>query len=178
MLLSKNAKTLSAALFGALMLCAMPTAYAQDSADSVVTIEKEEGVKISNVDDWDFGSWAVHEGAAKRLTDNTCVFSSTGSYSLTINSQNGSNRLRLRSTDGERIRYNIIVRYRDGNTLARQRITSPGTTINNMTGSTTLGCAGTGSWNLRFIPIVNKRQFNRASPGVYQDLVTLLVTPE
>ena len=175
----KFAKTLSTAVVVA-TLCANPTAFAQESADSVVTIAKEEGVKISNINDWDFGSWAVHEisDRAVRLQDNTCVYSSTGSYSLTLSSQNGSNRLRLRSADGERIRYNVVVRYRDGNVLARQLINRTGTTINNMTGSLTLGCTGARNWNLRFIPIVNKRQFNRASPGIYQDVVTLLVTPE
>ncbi len=172
-------KILSAAVVAS-TLCAIPMANAQESADSVVTIAKEEGVKISNVDDWDFGSWAVHEisDRAVRLRDNTCVYSSTGSYSLTLSSQNGTNRLRLMSADGERIRYNVVVRYRDGSGLARQNINRTGTTINNMSGSLTLGCTGARNWNLRFIPIVNKRQFNRASPGIYQDVVTLLVTPE
>jgi|GEM_PF-4936501 len=83
----------------ATLMLASSIVVAQESADSVVTVVKEEAVKISNVDDWDFGTWAVHEGRAKRLSDNTCVFSSTGAYSLTINSQVGGNRQRWQDNE-------------------------------------------------------------------------------
>jgi spore coat protein U-like protein len=164
----------------ALLIAVSPASYAQESAQSVVSIERQEAVQISGIDDWDFGSWAVHDTAnrAVRLRDTTCVHSSTGSYSLTLGSLNGTNRLRLMSGDGSRIRYNIVVRYQDGAALTNQRVRQSGTTINNMTGSLTLDCTGARNWNLRFTPIVNRNQFNRAPPGIYQDVVTLLVTPE
>lgn len=164
----------------AVIMTVSPTSYAQDSAQSVVTIERQEAVLISGIEDWDFGSWAVHDTAnrAVRLRDRTCVHSSTGSYSLTLGSLNGTNRLRLMSGDGSRIRYNIVVRYQNGATMTNQRVRQSGTTINNMTGSPTLDCSVGRSWNLRFTPIINRNQFNRAPPGIYQDVVTLLVTPE
>ena len=162
------------------MLCAIPVAFSQDSADSVVTIVKDDAIQISNIDDWDFGILPVQgvDNAALRFEDNMCVFSSTGSYSLTIDSLTSINRLRLTGDSGDTIRFNLDVRFSNGGGTSTQRAMAKGTTINNMTGSSTLGCTDVGNSNLQLTSIVNRGQFNRAAPGVYTDVVILLVTPE
>lgn len=185
MSLSNSVRFLTTALVVA-ALCAVPAAYSQDSADSVATIVKQEAVQISNIDDWDFGILPVQgvDNAALRFEDDICVYSSTGSYSLTIDSLTSIDRLRLSGDSGDTIRFNLDVSYSNGNgngngnATSTQRVTAKGTTINNMTGSTTLGCTDVGNSNLQVTSTVNRGQFNQAAPGVYRDVVILLVTPE
>ena len=170
------------AAFVVVALGTMPVAFSQDSANSDITLVKEDRVQISDIDDWDFGSFAVHDVAnsQERLTDTACVFSTTGRYSLTVGgqSQGGGNRMRLRNANGEGIRYVVDVRYSNGSGNTTRRVNINGTTINNMTGSLSLGCTDVNSSNLQFTAIVVRVDFNRASPGTYRDVVTLLVSPE
>lgn len=167
-------------LTSCLLLSAAP-AYSS-VATSDIRVIKGEAVQIGNINDWDFGlhgSLAV-TNTALRVRDNTCVFSSTGAYSLQVSSQNGGTRLRLLNTAGDRLRYTIRVRYRDGNQFRNTRLRNSISTMNALTSSQTPDCSDQGArnWNLRFIPTVGRNAFNRASPGVYTDLVTIMITPE
>lgn len=181
MSLSKIVRITSTA-FVVAALHATPAAYSQDSADSVINIVKEDRVQISDIDDWDFGSFAVHDIANSqvRLRDSACVFSSTGSYSLTVGGQSQirGNRLLLRNVNGEGIRYVVDVRFSNGSGFTTRRVNISGTTINDMTGSLSPGCTDVDNSNIQFTAIVVRTDFNLASPGIYRDVVTLLVSPE
>lgn len=166
-----------------LLLFQIPrAAVASDVLVSEISITRAEAVKISNIEDWDFGSYGPLSVTRRslRLRDRTCVFSTTGGYSLRLISNNGGNRLRLLSGAGNRMRYSIAVRYRQGNLFRNQRVRQSDETLSGLAGSLALDCSDQNArnWNLQFRPIIGRNAFNNAQPGVYTDQVTLIVTPE
>ena len=155
--------------------------YAQSaSLDSEVAITKSEAVKITNIDDWLIGVFAATDSinTIQYNWDAECVYSSTGSYKVEVISQNGGTELTLTSGPNS-MRYWIYSFFRRGANFRMQGFTDANFTINNLSGSRQEDCsdepnAGTNLW---FAALVRPADFNPAPPGIYQDLVTLLVSP-
>ncbi len=155
--------------------------YAQSaSTDTEVAITKSEAVKISNIDDWLIGVFTATDSinTIQYNWDAECVYSSTGSYKVEIISQNGGADLTLKSGPNS-MKYWIYSFYRRGANYRMQGFTDSNFTINNLSGSRQQDCsdeanAGTNLW---FAALVRPADFNPAPPGIYQDLVTLLVSP-
>lgn len=156
--------------------------YAQSaSTDAEVAITKSEAVKISNIDDWLIGVFTATDSInnIQYNWDAECVYTTTGSYNVEVISQNGGTDLTLTSGPNS-MQYWIYSYYRRGANYRLQGFTDANFTINNLSGSTQLDCsdepaAGTNLW---FAALVRPADFNPAPPGIYQDLVTLLVSPE
>jgi hypothetical protein len=165
----------------ALLLAGPGTVFAQASIDTEVSITRGESVQISNIDDWLIGVFTSIDtiNNIQYNWDWECVYSSTGSYRVEVISQNGGSELQLNSgTDS--MRYWIYAYYRQGNTYRMRGFTDPNFTLSNLSGSTQLDCSDepTAGTNLWFAALVRPADFNPAPPGIYQDLVTLLVSPE
>ena len=160
----------------------VPPAIAQSSEQSTVSIIRGESVKISNIDDWLIGVFTSIDtiNSIQYQWDWECVYSSTGSYQVNLVSQNGGSELVLRSSAGDEMKYWLYVYFRQGGTYNLQGFTTPVININNMSGSQSLSCADepiVGS-NLWFAALVRPNDFNPAPPGIYQDLMTIIVSPE
>ena len=156
--------------------------YAQSAtSDLELAITKSEAVKISNIDDWFIGVFAATDSidTIQYNWDAECVYTTTGRFTVEIISQNGGTELTLKSGPNS-MRYWIYSYYRRGANFRMKGFTDTNFTIKNLRGSTQIDCsdepnAGTNLW---FAALVRPADFNPAPPGVYQDLVTLLVSPE
>lgn len=159
-------------------------AYAQSfTHEADVTITKGESVKISNVDDWLIGVFTSLDtiNTSQYLWDQQCVYSSTGAYSIQVSSANGGGALHLESSSGDEMNYRIYSFYRrntGGYTL--RAFNTSNFTITGLRGSSVLDCSDqpVNGVNLWFAPLVTPADFNPAPPGIYQDLISLTVTPE
>jgi len=181
--IKKSACKLSALVLAVVSMSSAGSLYAQQSAstDAEVSITRGESVKISNIDDWLIGVFTANESInnIQYNWDWECVHSSTGSYRVEVISQNGGNELTLKSGPNS-MRYWIYSYVRRGANYQLQGSTSPNFTLNNLSGSTQVDCSdeATPGTNLWFAALVRPADFNPAPPGIYQDLVTLLVSPE
>jgi spore coat protein U-like protein len=136
---------------------------------SVVTIIKEDAVLITDVDDLNLGTrGALLENQV--ATDGVCVYTSTGSYSLSITSANGLFSLKSETTQTD-IGYSL------------NWITDTTTSV--VYNSPIVGLIGDGrsitcnaTTNALFQLTITPSAFNAADPGNYQDTLTLLVAPE
>jgi len=158
------------------------TAFAQQqSVQTTISISVGEGIKISNVDDWDLGTYAANHNMARppRFRDRQCVFSSTGTFSLSVMGLNSSNQLRLVNSAGDTIRYRTRMTFYRGNNRRRVNLNRP-RTISNISGASTIDCSDSrnSGWNVQFNTWVYRGSFNSAPPGVYQDTISITVIPE
>lgn len=136
---------------------------------SVITIVKQDAVQISDVDDLYLGVMGTLT-SNKVVGDDVCVFSSTGAYSLTASSVNGSFAL-MDSNASTDIPY--VLQW----VTSTVRTVNYGSALTNITGeSRSLNCNG--SSNARFQVVIVPDDFNEAEPGSYRDTLTLLVQPE
>jgi len=150
---------------------------------SKVKIQKEELVKITLVDD-------IHLGSHGSLTsdqvgsDEVCIFSSTGSYSVTMTSTNGAFTLQSPNTTTDMpysIQWTTIstspVIY---NTRTSIHTADRHTTNCNGNGNGNGGPNGNGngSTNAKYEVTVASQDFNAAEPGLYGDVLTILIRPE
>lgn len=153
------------------------------AVDSQIQLSKSESVKISNIDDWLIGVFTATDtinNIQYNSWDEQCVYSSTGSYQVEVTSQNGGARLTLESGAGDQMRYSIYSYVRRGNRYRMQGHTSPVINLTNLSSSQTLTCAdeNIAGVNLWFTALVRPADFNPAPPGIYRDVVTLVVSPE
>ena len=169
---------------GALALGATSLVSAQDSAQSEISIIRGEAVSISNIDDWLIGVFTATDSIAtlQYNWDAECVFTTTGVYRVEVTSQNGGGLLQLRSSAGDTMDYELWTYSRTNLTGGYQLLgffTSP-VILTNRRGSTSPTCAGepTDGTNLWFAALVRPGPFNAAPPGIYQDVATIVVSPE
>jgi len=143
------------------------------SDESKITIVKQELVSISHVNDIYLGSYGSIS-SDKVGSDDVCVFSSTGSYSVTVSSKNGAFALQSSDTTTD-IPYSI-----DWTTTSTVPVTYNTRTNVHTADRWTTNCKGNGgsSTNATFDVTINSQNFNAAEPGSYQDTLTLLVRPE
>ena len=181
-----------AVLVGALVLVGAPLAPAQDSADSEISMTRGNAVKISGLDNWTIGVYGPDDTLPTNFQnswDLSCVYSSTGVFSLQLVSQNGSGPMTARSGSDE-LNYSVQVVYYQGginvggiNALLVRRANrdrSPAA-VDNMRGSLSLTCADdiyNGGNNLGLAAFMRKADFDAAPPGIYQDTMTVIVSPE
>jgi hypothetical protein len=136
---------------------------------SIVTIIKEDAVLISDVDDLFLGTrGALFENQVN--ADAVCVYSSTGSYNLSITTTNGAFSLQSANTTTD-IAYSLEWITEEATSVAYN---SP--VIGLIGDSRSINCNGT--TNALFQITVTPATFNAAAPGNYQDTLTLLVAPE
>lgn len=170
----------TALIFGTMTFSAILSAN-ESSLDSQISIERSESAQISNIDDWLIGVFSATDSinTIQYNWDWQCVFTSTGSYRVEVTSANGGSQLALESSSGEQMDYWIYSYVRRGNSYQLRGHTSSSFSLNNLSGSQSLTCADEPSnTNLWFAALVRPGPFNQASPGVYRDVVTLVVSPE
>ncbi len=171
-------------MLAALLVAFFPSkAAAQSSADSQISITVGEAIQITNIDDWVIGIFTANATINnwQYNWDYECVFSTSGTYRVELNSQNGFNPLKLVSSSGDQMDYEIWSYYRQGNTYRMQGpLNTPTISLTNLSASQSPTCADEnyGGANLFFAALVRQAPFNQAPPGIYQDLVTLQVIPE
>ena len=143
---------------------------ATSTGTSGVSVIKESTVQITGLADIDLGTAGFLSSDAS-ASDDVCVFSSSGSYSVTVTSANGSFILAdaLTATD---IAYDLTW------TVAA----TPQTLVHNSASSAVVGdqtdptCGSVP--NANFEVSVPTAGFNAAEPGTYIDTLTLVVSPE
>ncbi len=136
---------------------------------AIISIIKEDAVLITDLDDLFLGTNGVLNGN-KVDADAVCVFSSTGSYNISITSVNGSFVLQSDTTTSD-IAYSL-----SWITDTAFPVTYNNTIPDLIGDSLSTNCGG--STNAIFQVTVTPEEFNAAEPGTYQDTLTLLVQPE
>lgn len=176
--------TLLAKTFAALCCCGLFVSAFAATEDSVITITVEDSVQISKLDDNFVGIFTATDTLAgiSYSWEWLCVFSSTGSYDLQIISQNGGASLNLQSSGGDSMNYTMYTYIAQNGTNGFDYVGTD-TTINRtgLPGSLDLNCddgQNLNAHNLFFAPVVNGASFNAAPPGIYTDLLTLIVSPQ
>lgn len=173
----------------AMFVAAVGAAPAQQSIDVRISLTRAEAVRISDLDDVLLGTYAATDklGASEVSgADTQCVFSSTGAFQVELISRNastvGGNWLVLASGAGDTMRYTLSLRARAstggawGGWQEYQKNDFMGLSG---PGSSSLDCTDQPAGvNLEFSAAVQTGQFNGAQPGVYQDVLTFVVSPE
>ena len=141
-----------------------------------MTLIKGDAVRISTLNDMSFGSGLT---LPPQQIDDICVFSTTGSYTITASSNgNGSGGPQFRmvcATTTEFVRY--FVEYRD------DTFSQNGDALTHNVPSATYSNADTvfddcnGGVNSRIIMEIHAATFNAATPDTYSDTLTLIVQP-
>jgi len=137
---------------------------------SIITIIKQNAVQITNVNDIDLGTHFAL-AADEVASDDVCVFSSTGSYDITLTSGAGP---AFEMNDGGGTPLAYAVNWTTGGT------TTPavsGAVVGTFT-STAVDPTCSGGTNANFEVTVNQADFNAAPNGTYTDTLTLVVTPQ
>ncbi|MEE9320108.1 MAG: hypothetical protein V3U76_06660 [Granulosicoccus sp.] len=175
-----NVSRLAGVVLAVAAMVSSTQSLAQATVDSDISIVKGESAQITGVDDWVIGVFLPTDTISvfSYQWDPECVFTSTGSYSVELNSQNGGSDLTLKTAAGDEMKYELWIYYfrNSGNIL--EGWTTPVKTISNMKGSLSPTCADTSGRNLWFAALVRAAEFNPAVPGIYQDLMTITVSPE
>ena len=137
---------------------------------SEITIIKQDAVQITGINDIDMGISAVLS-EDQSVSDDVCVFSSTGGYNLTVTSANNGFLLSDSNTSTD-IAYSL-----EWITTASTQLVGYGSQVTGFVGdSNSLDCSG--STNASFRVTIVTTNFNSADPGTYTDTMTLLVQPE
>ena len=139
-------------------------------------LTKGDAVRISNLQDMSFGAGFA---LPARQIDDICIFSTTGSYTITASSNgNGSGGPQFRMVNAgstEHVRY--FVEFRD------DTFSQNGDALTHNVASATYSNADTvsdncsGGVNSRIIVEIDAGTFNAATPDTYSDVLTLLVQP-
>lgn len=142
---------------------------AASETTSVVTIVKPDTVRISNVDDLVLGTFSSLS-ASLSVSDDVCVYSTSGAYGLIVTSTNGTFALKDIGTS------TLIPYLIDWQVSATNSVTY-GTPLTGLTGNANnISCDGT--TNASFEATVTAADFNAADPGGYSDTITFLIQPE
>lgn len=140
---------------------------------SVVTIIKQNAVQITNVDNLVLGthySLAADEVAS----DDVCVFSSTGTYDITMSSGAAAG-FAMNDGAGGLLAYSVAW---TGAGVAGPTPVVSGTTIGATFTGDALSPNCSAGTNANFEVTVAQADFNAAANGSYTDTLTLLVSPQ
>ncbi|MFK7994152.1 MAG: hypothetical protein AB8B87_08435 [Granulosicoccus sp.] len=167
----------------ATLLCIafMSESRAQQSVESQISLERAEAVRITNIDDWTIGVFTSSDtiNNLQYQWDWQCVYTSTGSFRVDVTSANGGAQLALESGSGDQMIYQIYTYSRQGNNYSLIGHNGSSFSLSNLSGSQSLTCNDEPSnTNLWFAAVVRPPAFNAAPPGIYQDIVTIMVSPE
>lgn len=125
-----------------------------------VLIVKQNAVQLTDLDDLDFGAPQLVT-ADLTVSDDVCVFSTTGGYSVSASSPNAFSMVAGTDTMAYDIDWN-------GSDIEAAAVTGTGD-------STSLNCGG--GTNATIVVTIAEAAFNAAPPGNYVDTVTLTVSP-
>ena len=149
---------------------------ATSTGTTQVQLVKGDSVRVSDLNDFNFGSGTT---VPPKQTDDICIYSTTGSYTITASSNgnvNGGTQFHMLSaTSTETVRY--LVEFRD------DTFSQNGDNLLHNTASSTYSNADTvsdncsGGVNSRIIIEIQAASFNAATPDTYTDTLTLLVQP-
>ncbi len=147
-------------------------AWAQDSANARVSLAIPKLVKISNLQDIALGEWS---GSGDLQSEQQlCVWSSTDSYSLSGNSDNGeAGQFRLAGPDTQTVDYQVY--WDDGEGFRQLR---NGETLTGLVGATEHNCAEENSPRPGLRVHVDGEILANAAFGDYQDRLSLTVIAE
>lgn len=156
----------------------LPDNAVAETVDVRINMIRNSGVLISNVDDWYIGAYtdATMPRDARSAWDAVCVFTSSGVASLRLQSSNGPD-LNLVGSSGAMIPYRIQVVYKRGKRKRRLLATTE-FEVPNMSVSKLIDCGDARNQsNVEFRALVRRASFRPVPAGVYQDTVTLIVSP-
>lgn len=172
---------LSLLIIGALQAPVAPAATDGNTAATStgtmnVQLTKGDAVRISGLQDLFF---AHPTTVPPKQIDDICVYSTTGSYTITASSQgNGSGGGQFRmvsATTTEFVRY--FVEYRDDTFSQNGDSLTHNVASNTYNNADTVSDTCSGGDNSRIIIEIHEPTFNAATPDTYTDLLTLLVQP-
>lgn len=146
------------------------TMGATSTGTSGVTLIKESTVQITGIADLDLGTAGFLTVDAS-TSDDVCVFSSSGSYSVTVTSTNGSFILADVGTATD-IAYDL--NWTVAATPQALTYSAASTAVAGNQSDPTCG----GTPNANFEVVVPTAGFNAAEPGTYIDTLTLIISPE
>lgn len=153
------------------VLLASP-AWAQDSASTHISLTIPKLVQITELQDIDLGEWS---GSGDVQADQQlCVWSSTGSYSLSGTSDNGAaDQFRLARQDSQTLGYQVY--WDDGNGFRELR---NGQSLTNLTAAQERACAGDKAVRPSLRVRVDGATLATAASGDYRDHLSLTVVAE
>ncbi|MFK7854964.1 MAG: hypothetical protein AB8B79_12655 [Granulosicoccus sp.] len=142
---------------------------ASSTGSSDVMIIKDNVVQLSGVGDLDLGQ---HNSTDIDLTanDDVCVFNSTATYSVTVESAGSAFELR---NGAEAIPYSVLWTTSAAPATAMTHQAALGGNVGDRTSP---NCNG--GTNANFAVQVSSVDFNAAVPGTYTDTLTLMIEPE
>ena len=160
------------------------------STDSLgLTLTKDQLVKVSQLDDIDFGTLSNMAAAGVTGTDDVCVFSNSGAFELTLTSLNdtGTGNGFAMSNGTSDLAYSVQVG-QDAGGLGGflSGLLGGGTSVAATSGEPITGlesgpdedCTGANGENLELSVSVAQADFQQVSAGTYTDTVTVFVRPE
>jgi spore coat protein U-like protein len=154
---------------GAAMSATQGVIGATSDGDLSVTIEKGSAVKISKLDDIDFGVSNVMVVDAVQ-TEDFCVFSSTGTYAVTATSSNGTSGFEMANSGGsDLLAYEVLY-----GVLPMTEGVEIGGQLGDQIDEDCLSGVNNAAITLRIVAA----DFNVVAPGTYTDTLNLSVRPE
>jgi len=186
--MTKSKKLIAVALMAATSLSSSAYAATQgttgstSSGSSNITITKPVQAQISDLTDMTLSSWTAGDGAVT-LTDNVCVYSSTGSYKVTATGSGASNAFSLASGSNN-LPYTVTWNAGGAGALANTGTSlTAGTQSTGFSNASTtsVNCNGGGTANDTARVVVGITSANMqaavASTTAYAGTLTMLVTP-
>ena len=164
----KSKKRLGQLMVATLMpVFALHAATTETTAE--VTITKPDTVQITDVNDLVLGSFSSLDTSLS-VSDDVCVYSSSGAYGLVVTSTNGAFELKDGGTT-------TVMPYSIDWLVASAITVSYGVALVGIAGNaSSVSCDGTP--NASSEATVTAADFNAADPGGYSDTVTFLIQPE
>lgn len=161
----------------AAMAATQGAAGATSTGTAQVQVTKGDGTRISDLNDFNFG--VSNTAPTAKQIDDTCIYSTTGSYTITATSQgNGTGGPQFRMVDtatNEFIRY--FVEFRNDTASQNGTALAHNVTSATFTGANTTDDTCGGILNSRLILEIDAATFNAATPSTYTDTLTLTVAP-
>lgn len=159
----------------AAMAATQGTLGATSSGTSVVSISKGHLVRISDIADFTFGA---QTSTPAKSNDNICIYSTSGSYTVTASSANGSGSLFRMADSGATNFVNYTVEWNNAASGTSGTALTNTVASATQTGADTSSTTCSGSTNARLFVQVDNTTFTAAPSGVsYTDTLTLLVAP-
>jgi hypothetical protein len=167
------------------------------TGETTITLEVDEIVKITEIDDLDLSS-PVYDGVAAEITqhDDVCVYSnmdtdgaSSHEYSVTMTGDGTGSTFRVTCTAGDclvgtadQIDYGAWWNDVTGSNVGEAQVGTTGGTSDALTlqtgWSNSLNCGGAGATNARVrVKFAKADMLDNRRAGEYEGLLTILITP-
>jgi hypothetical protein len=133
-------------------------------------------VRITDLVDFNGGTWAGESGQIN-LEDNICIYSSTGSYTITASGSGAANRFRVEN-GGEFLNYTVRWNDEPSTTTGQIQLTKTVTSATQTTTETVSDDCSAGASPTAYIQVrFGNGQLRGNIPGTYTGTLTLLVSP-